>query len=155
MEAATLAGQGLLEFVWLDVTHPFFASLLDICHSKQNRAHRSEEPLHAVACLCPCLDEHGTQFFGVLLALFSGHLPLVGQVHLVAHQQHDDVTAPVCPDISNPEAWDDLHAAESCSRTLPVTTSGCQGADTIGLRVLSTPSITPATLTFIFVVSKN
>ena len=77
MEAATLAGQGLLEFVQLDVGHPLLASLLDICHSKQSRAHRSEELLHAVACLCTCLDEHGTEFFSVPLALFSGHLPLL------------------------------------------------------------------------------
>ena len=46
MEAATPAGQGLLEFVWLDIGHPSFASLLDICHSKQSRAHGSEELLH-------------------------------------------------------------------------------------------------------------
>ena len=30
------------------------------------------------------------------------HLPLVGQVRLVAHQHDDDVTAPLCPDVIDP-----------------------------------------------------
>lgn len=151
MEAATPAGQGLLEFVWLDIGHPSFASLLDICHSKQSRAHGSEELLHValfsvimvLSSLVCCLPS------SVVVCLLLARSILLPSSSMMTSQPLSVLTSA----IQRPGAA--LHVAESCSRTPPITTSGCQGANTIGLQVFSTPSITPATLTFIFVVSKN
>lgn len=36
------------------------------------------------------------------LHLALSHLPLVGQVRLVAHQHDDNIAAPLCPDIVDP-----------------------------------------------------
>ena len=95
--AATLAGQGLMGFAQLAVSHAFFALLLDILHSRQSQGCTSEELLH-VSGLHACLDERGAQFFGMLLPLLDGYLPLVGQVCQVAHQHDDDVAAPLFPE---------------------------------------------------------
>lgn len=73
---------------------------IGICYSRvsRSRAHLFD----IVAGLGAGLDEHDVQLLRLALALLGGHLPLVGQIGLVAHQHDDDVGAALRAHIIDP-----------------------------------------------------
>lgn len=62
-------------------------------HAWQSRRNAFEECLDIDADFCTGFHELDAQFIGLRLAVFRKHLPLLGVIYLISHEEDDQVVA--------------------------------------------------------------